>query len=141
MPMTCLAGQCGTVSNNNGCGQPLICPDCPAGQTCNSQNECECTVTCASQGWSCGIYLDCMGQAENCGATLEDAGVCVAVGGSGAGAGGPEMPLMNRWGCPTTCTTGLSDGGCYLPGPTPAMCTASSLPKNTFCCPQGVTPQ
>jgi hypothetical protein len=40
VPVTCSAGQCGTISSTNGCGGPaVVCPACGSGEVC-SDNVC-----------------------------------------------------------------------------------------------------
>jgi hypothetical protein len=72
-PKTCnsLGYECGKAGD--GCGAPIDCGTCPAGETCGAAgpNQCgtsTCTPkTCQQQGFECGAAGDGCGNALNCG--------------------------------------------------------------------------
>ena len=137
-PKTCTDQMIGCGPAGDGCGGPLDCGLCPAGQTCGgggTPSQCgapSCTpINCLAQGLSCGPAGDGCGNPLNCGS-------CPM--GQTCGGGGKAGVCGNQMCTPKTCTDqGLNCGpagdGCGLPldcgaCPSGKTCGGGGVPGN-----------
>lgn len=129
---TCGTAVCGTKLNN--CNEPVDCPpDCSGENVCNTlTGRCvlpeQCTDTCLSSGWVCGIVcgVPCGSCDLDNALSVCDTGTCIIsscdVGwcnSNGIASDGCEAPLgttSNCASCGNTCATGFNcvDGSCTL---------------------------
>lgn len=100
-PKTCaeLGKTCGTLTD--GCGNSLVCGNCPAPQLCRPDNTCCSPTSCEADGKDCGSMPD------GCGASIE-CGSCT--NGLECGGGNPGVANVCGNGPCTTQTTCAAEG-------------------------------
>jgi hypothetical protein len=131
-PATCASQgvQCGPAPD--GCGNIIMCPGCPSGQTCIA-GKCTmgCTpLSCATQGFMCGMQGDGCGNVQNCGTC--PSGTCGGGGMPGqCGNGGCVMKTCAQQnymcgavgdGCGNIINCGVCPVGEICGGKTPGQC-------------------